>query len=315
MNPSSRIFVLLAGITLAGAWWLTRADTPAVVPTPHTTALASARPITAPGRIVTPPSFDAAHLHGFTAAHAAPLEQGGNLRTTFEALKDSPLAHERSLAHRAWSVCSPLFLSGEGRVVDVDAIARGLPHNDPNNTARIAAYHALRQRCEPFFNLSRDEWLRITRQLNDSQSKGANVTPGEWASKLLTDGEPAQALGVARSIVESKDAYAIASLQEFVHLRLSKQIDEGLAPRTARPDIAALAFALAACAFDMACAPTSLTALQQCANAGQCEGTVADRHAAALASAEDRATLAAETARVVDAIKRGDVAALGFAGL
>ena len=90
-------------------------------------------------------------------------------------------------------------------------------------------------------------------------------------------------------------------------------LDEGKLSGSARPDLRSLAFALAACQAGQDCSAQSLTALQMCANAGQCTGNVVDRLLQDLGGDAEREAALSEARRVAQAVRAGDMAALGLA--
>ena len=240
------------------------------------------------------------------------LETTNNLRDLYESFKDSNVPAGRNIAYRAWTACFPTFIGPEGRPVTVDSLLRGLPVYAENNEVRRAAYRSLHQRCGGFALLSREEALRITRQQQDAWNKGESLAPGELATKYLRDGELEYALMVARDVIASKDAFATSSLHDFVNQFLVRQVDAQSEPSRERPDLRSLAFSIAACQIGLECGADSLTALQLCANTGQCEGGVVDRYLQTLPNQEDRDAALMESKRVVDAIQSGNMRALGF---
>ena len=246
-------------------------------------------------------------------ATSNPLETARDLRLVYDSLKDSSDPVARNIAHRAWSACFPTFISPLGKPLSLDRILNALPANAANNEARRAAYRGLQERCAGFFQLSREAAIYTTQLQQDASNKGESLAPGEFAAKLLRDGDTDGALDIARAVIASRDAYAIASLQDFVHHYLVLQIDEKPKAGNERPDIRALAFQIAACQMGLECGSDSLTALQLCANGGQCDGTVVDRYLQALPTITDRETVMKESQRIGDAIRSGNLQALGLA--
>ena len=242
-----------------------------------------------------------------------PLETARDLRVVYDSLKDSVDPVARNIAHRAWSACFPTFISPQGKPLSLDRILKALPATAANNEARRAAYRGLHERCAGFFQLSREEAMYTTQLQQDASNKGESLAPGEFAAKLLRDGDTDGALDVARTVIASRDAYAIASLQDFVHHYLVLQIDAQPKASNERADIRALAFQIAACQMGLECGSDSLTALQLCANGGQCDGTVVDRYLQALPNITDRETVMKESQRIGDAILSGNLQALGLA--
>jgi len=241
------------------------------------------------------------------------LETSVDLRDVFDSFKDSQNPVARNVAYRAWTACFPTFISAEGEPANLVRILNTIPPSDANANARRDAQRSLYQRCAGFFKMNRDTMLLTTQVQQDGWNRGASLAPGELASKLLRDGETEQALKLARRVIESKNAYAVASLQEYVHLWLVLKRDASDARSGERADVVALSYAVAACQLGLECGPTSLTALRLCANSGQCEGSATDRMLNALPNPKDRQAVADEAQRIAAAIQAGDVAALGFA--
>jgi hypothetical protein len=240
------------------------------------------------------------------------LETSADLRDVFDSLKGNQNPVAKNVAYRAWAACFPTFISAEGEPANLERILNTIPPGNANTNARRDAYRSLYQRCAGFFKMNRDTTLLTTQVQQDGWNRGASLAPGELATKLLRDGETEQALLLARRVIESKNAYAIASLQEFVHLSLVLKRDAGDARSGERADVIALSYAVAACQLGLECGPTSLTALRLCANGGQCEGSATDRMLTALSNPKDRQAVASEAQRIAAAIQAGDVAALGF---
>ena len=240
------------------------------------------------------------------------LETTTNLRELYESFKDSDNALGRNIAYRAWTACFPTHIGPEGRSVTVDSLLQGLPVYAENNEVRRAAYRSLYQRCGGFALMSREEALRTTRQQQDSWNKGDSLAQGELASKYLRDGDLEHALVVARDVIASKDAYATSSLPDFINQFFSRQVDAQSEPSRERPDLRSLAFSIAACQIGLECGAESLTAIQLCANTGQCEGSVVDRYLQTLPNQADRNAALMESKRVADAIQSGNMRALGL---
>ena len=137
-----------------------------------------------------------ADLQGMTQKLGNPLERSDNLRKTYERFRDSRYGFERSVAFRAWSACFPQFMSADGHAVSLEKLTHALPLNAPDNAARIDAYRELRRRCEPFFELSRDDVIAFTQLQSDLWKKGEALDPGELAFKYLKADDKAKALAV-----------------------------------------------------------------------------------------------------------------------
>lgn len=240
------------------------------------------------------------------------LETTGDLRAVFDSLKGSKDALARNVAYRAWTACFPTFISPQGQPVSLDRILKAMPASGVDNASRSAAYRSLHQRCEGFFNMSRDEIIRTTNQQQDAWNKGDALAPGELAVKLLREGDAERAFALARTVVASRDVYAIASLQDFIHQQQVLQRDADAQRSAERADLRPLAYAIAACQLGLECGPDSLTALRLCANGGQCEGTVIDRFLQTLPNAIDRETVMLESQRIANAIRSGNTQALGL---
>ena len=241
-----------------------------------------------------------------------PLERSDNLRKTYEIFRDSRFGFERSVAFRAWSACFPQFMSADGQAVSLEKLSAALPMNAPNNAARIDAYRELRRRCEPFFELSRDDVIALTQRQSDLWKKGEALDPGELALKYLKADDKPKALAVMRDVLTSRDAYAIASMREFVHQFLVLQVDAQALPSSTRTDLKSLALTVAACDLGLDCTEQSLTALLLCAHNGYCSGDVIDRYAQSLPNPTDRERLGEESRRVIAAIQVADVKPLGL---
>ena len=251
-------------------------------------------------------------LQSMTPKLGNPLERSDNLRAIYERFRDSRYGFERSVAFRAWSACFPQFMSADGHAVSLEKLTAALPVNAPNNAARIDAYRELRRRCEPFFELSRDDVIAFTQHQSDLWKKGEALDPGELALKYLKADDKPKALAVVRDVLSSRDAYAIASMREFVHQFLVLQVDAQALPSNTRTDLKSLGLTVAACDLGLDCSEQSLTALQMCAHSGYCSGSVVDRYAQSLPNPTDRERLTEESRRVAAAIASGDLKALGL---
>jgi len=251
-------------------------------------------------------------LQSMTAKLGNPLERSDNLRKTYESFRDSRFGFERSIAFRAWSACFPQFMSAGAQAVSLETLTQALPVNGLNNAARTDAYRELRRRCEAFFELSRDDVIAVTQRQSDLWKKGEALDPGELALKYLKADDKPKALAVVRDVLSSRDAYAIASLREFVHQFLVLQVDAQALPSSTRTDLKSLGLTVAACGLGLDCSEQSLTALHLCAHSGYCSGGVIDRYAQSLPNPTDRDRLTEESRRVAAAIESGDLKALGL---
>jgi hypothetical protein len=244
------------------------------------------------------------------------LETARNLRQVFDQFKNSRSPVARNVAYRAWTACHPTFISPQGEPANLERVLKTLTASGIDSAARRAAYRDLYQRCAGFFDMSRDAAMLNTQVQQESFDRGEAAAPGELAILRLRQGDESAALDIVRDALASKDAYAVASLQEFIYLSLRLQRDAGALPGNERIDIRSLAYTLAACQIGLECGAESLTALRLCANSGQCEGGVADRLLQSLPNANDRAAAVVEAARVVAAIQSGrpDALMLGVTG-
>ena len=278
---------------------------------------AEALPVTtATSRIINDTSvvhqLNLADLQSMTPKLGNPLERSDNLRKIYDSFRDSRYGFERSVAFRAWSACFPQFMSADGQAVSLEKLTQALPVNAPNNAARVEAYRELRRRCEPFFELSRDDVITFTQRQSDLWKKGEALDPGELALKYLKADDKPKALAVVRDVLSSRDAYAIASMREFVHQFLVLQVDAQVLPSNTRTDLKSLGLAVAACDLGLDCTAESLTALQLCAHSGYCSGGVIDRYAESLPNPTDLERLTEESRRVAAAIASGDLKGLGL---
>ncbi|MGV0958510.1 MAG: hypothetical protein ACOYB1_01645 [Limnohabitans sp.] len=240
------------------------------------------------------------------------FELSHDLRKVYEQFKDSAHPLERHIAYRAWSACFPTFIAPQGQVVSINSLTQSLPMNDPRNAQRTEAYRALQARCLKFLDLSREDTLNGMRLQQESADHGQMLSPGEQASDYLANGNKQEALRVARDIIAAQDPYGISSLSEFIKTLIVLQVDAQSLPSTERADLRSMAFTLAACQMGLECGVDSLSALQLCTSLGACSGSVAERYLQALPSDSDRAELNLETARVLGAIRSGNVTALGL---
>ena len=313
MSPSRFIIsVSLAAVVLFAGHRAYVALTSAPV-----TKAAEALPVTtATPRIINDTSvvhqLNLADLQSMTPKLGNPLERSDNLRKIYESFRDSRYGFERSVAFRAWSACFPQFMSADGQAVSLENLTQALPVNAPNNAARIDAYREMRRRCEAFFELSRDDVITFTQRQSDLWKKGEALDPGELALKYLKADDKPKALAVVRDVLSSRDAYAIASMREFVHQFLVLQVDAQVLPSNTRTDLKSLGLAVAACDLGLDCTAESLTALQLCAHSGYCSGGVIDRYAESLPNPTDLERLTEESRRVAAAIASGDLKGLGL---
>ena len=241
-----------------------------------------------------------------------PVERAADLSSMYDRYSGSVNPLERNIAYRAWSACFPAFMSTDGNPVAVEQFARAMPLNAANNGQRLAAYGELRARCQRFFLLSRDEIVDATQRQENAWKKGEMLSPGELAMKQFLEGRSDEAVDVARRTVQSGDAYAIASLQEYIHRMIAQKIETQQLPNRERSDLRGLAFATAACQLGLDCSADSLTALLLCANGGQCVGSLTDRYLQALPDAADRERAMRITERTLAAIRAQDFAMLGL---
>jgi hypothetical protein len=246
------------------------------------------------------------------AAWGNMLETSADLRDVFDRLKGSKNPVARNVAYRAWTACFPTFVSPDGQPIMLERILRTVSEPGANHAARHDAYRRLYQRCAGFFKMNRETTVLTTQLQQDGWDRGESLAPGELATKLLRDGDDDRALAIARSVVASKDAYAVASLQGFINLSLTLKRDLEPDPGIERADIRSLAYAIAACQLGLDCGPTSLTALRLCANGSQCEGSAIDRMVQLMPNANDRDAVIIEARRIAAAIESGDISALGL---
>jgi hypothetical protein len=248
---------------------------------------------------------------GATERLANPLERSADLRAFYMRYKDSTLAEERHIARRAWNACFPTFIGPEGQAATLESVTAGVPRHDPSAAGRVEAYRELMGRCKGFADIGRAALLDETARQQTAADKGLALAPGELAAKYLREGDRARALRTAHSALASRDPATIASLGEFVDQFLVQQVDAQRAAQDERPDLRALAFAMAACRLGLECGAGSLTALQQCASGGNCSGGVMERHLQSVPEA-DRDRLVAETEKVVRAVAGGASLELGW---
>ena len=241
-----------------------------------------------------------------------PVERATDLSLMYDRYSGSVNPLERNIAYRAWSACFPAFMSTDGNPVAVAQFARAMPANGANNEPRLAAYAELRKRCERFFLLSRDDIVGATQRQENAWKKGEILAPGELAMKHFLEGKSDEALDVARRTVQSGDAYAIASLQEYIHRMTAQKIEAQLLPNNERSDLRGLAFATAACQLGLDCSAESLTALLLCANGGQCVGSLTERYLQALPDLADRERATRIAERTLAEIRAQDFSALGL---
>lgn len=238
---------------------------------------------------------------------ANPLERSPDLRVNFEQNKNSKNPTERNIALRAWTACFPHFTAPQGQAVTLDSVTKGLSRQAPNYSERVDAYRSLLGRCKNFLDLPHDDIVLQSQQLENFRNTGEAQSPGELARQYLNAGKMNEAKAVARSIITSKDAYAINSLSEFI-----ADMTASAASVHADPELRSMAFSIAACQLGLECGSDSLTALLLCANNGACTGSVVDRYLSELPSQPDRDVVLRESRRVIDAIRENDMSALGL---
>lgn len=306
-----RLAMLILLFSMGAAYLYFSRSEPQRISSPAAGAAPHIAPKSAPAALHAP---DAALVPDAEATRllANPLERSEDLRAIYNQFKNSKNAAERYTAYRAWSACFPTFIAPQGQVISIDKLSQALPANEPNLNARIDAYRALQGRCKSFSDMSREQILNTTQQQQEAMNRGAILSPGEIAAKELSEGKPENALQLARAIVASQDPFAINSLREFIHQYAVLQIDAQTAHSEDRHDLRALAFSFAACHMGLECGPGSLTALQICASQGECNGGVIERYLQAMPNQADRDALLAESRRVLEAIRAGDVKALGL---
>ncbi len=241
-----------------------------------------------------------------------PLERSLDLSATYQQFKDSKNPVERHIAYRAWSACFPTFIAPQGQSISIENLTKALPKGDPATALRVEAYRSLFGRCKHFSHMTRAESLSATQHQQEASNSGAILSPGDIASKHLTDGKPEQAMQVARDIISSQDAFAIASLSAFINQIGVAQVDGQSAHSDLRPDLHSLAFSIAACQMGLDCGAGSLTALQMCASMGQCYGSVLDRYLQSMPNQADRDAVQREAQQVLDAIRSKNFKALGL---
>lgn len=253
-----------------------------------------------------------AEASGTTQRLANPLERATDLRSVYERFRKSGNPAERNAAYRAWTACYPTFVAPQDQPVTLDMVTRTLPQNAPNNAERVEAYRTLLGRCKAFFDLPRNDIMAETQRQKNAWQSGLARAEGERVLQRFRQGDAKGAVLEARDIIASGDAYAIYSLRDFMAGYLAEQRRASSGQETGQPDLRALAFYLVPCELGMECGPDSLTALQLCANNGECTGNVADRYTRSFAAQVDPETLRKEAQRVADAIRAHDFAALGL---
>lgn len=243
-------------------------------------------------------SFD-----GLTEKLATPLEKSDNLQAIYEQYKNSQDPIERHIAYRAWSACFPQLIAAKGEAISIEKLSSGFAQNDPQTPLRINALRSLMGKCKNFSALSREQLVQGTTLEKEAANGNQSSSPGEMANQQRIAGNTEQALQVVRSILNSKDAFAIATLPDFIQPYLNSKIEEQTLPASTRSDLKALALSLAACELGMACAADTLSATQLCATSGECSGSLNERYLNRMQTPSDRALLQAETNRVLEAIR------------
>ncbi len=305
------MFVLLLAGLAAAYWFWEPAPSLAIHPRQDVNAVAAPpAPRLEPTQAGVPAVASSAPAAPVHAANA--LELSHDLRSVYRQFKDSRDASERHMAYRAWSACFPTFIAAQGQAASIDELTRAFPGNDPRSAQRAEAYRSLQARCWSFSDMAQVELMDAARRQQEASYLEAALSPGELASKYLSDGKRDEALRAARAIVASQDPFAIGSLRELISQMIVLQVDAQMAPASERADLRSLAFTLAACQMGLECGAASLTALQMCASLGACSGSVTDRYLQALPNQADRDALALETRRVLQAIGAGNFRALGL---
>lgn len=259
---------------------------------------------------IDPMRLTARDLAGAVLRVANPLQESGNLRDFYDRFRGSPHGYERAAAIRAWSACFPHFMDANGRTLGVDDAMRGLGADAAKLAVRRSAYAELRARCQGFFSMSRDEMLALTRQHQDWIQRGEALEPGELATHFLAAGDSARSQQIAVDALASGDAYALASMREFLFQRLTRQVDAQTLPASTRADLQSLALLAAACQRGLDCSAHSLEAVQLCAFNGLCEGDLIARSVQGFGQTGDAERFAREVQRTEDALDRRDLRAL-----
>ena len=295
------VIVITGVVVLIGAWFVL-SEPPATNSAP--VHIAAPFPFPAlPVRGSSRPNVEINPYAGLTERLANPLENAPSLRLYFEQHQHSADALERWFAARAWSACFPLFLPPTDGVATVEQATRALSVDAPNYAERVDAYRALMGRCKGFLDLPRATLVAQSAQISGAIDADTLQSPGGRARTLAQHGQSLQAAQLARTILGAADPYALDSLRDYVFDVLGARASAAeaapgvdAAEAVARPDLRALAFSVTACELGLSCGAASLSALQRCANAGQCSGDLRQRQLQDLAPAEQRSVLQAGAA-------------------
>ena len=316
-NQPMRKFVVavaVSALTLAGVFFLFHQE-PATGPGPTRVAAPFPFPAAPPTRASAPPTAETNPYSGLTARLANPLENAPSLRTYFEHHQQSADVLARWFAARAWSACFPIFLPPTNGVATIEQVTHALSADAPNYAERVEAYRALMGRCRGFLDLPRAALVAQSAQISGAIQAGTVQSPGEHARTLAQHGQRAQAAQLAQTILRAEDGYALDSLRDYVFDTLAARADPNSAFDQAspvmRPDLRALALSVTACDLGLACGAASLTALQRCANLGQCSGDLRQRLLQDLTLAEQRSVQQA-SAELRAALRTHDFTALDW---
>ncbi|MES2048702.1 MAG: hypothetical protein V4447_09900 [Pseudomonadota bacterium] len=307
------VFLLLASLAVLTAliyWWKGASDANIEQHTDDTlpfSFLERGMPAHQPASTSNENTFDE-----LTSKIANPLEKSNNLRALYDQYKGSKNSVERYIAYRAWSACFPTFIAAKGQSISLDDLTKGLDKNDPKTAQRFEAYRSLLGKCQQFSGLNRDQLLEVTRLEKEAANQGLSLSPGETANQYLHEGDAQHALQVVQRILASQDAFSIGSLQEFVQPYLAAKVEDQSLPASTRIDLRALAFSIAACDLGLDCGSDSLTAIQLCANTGECTGNLRERYFNRLPDPADKTLLQQETEHVLNAIRSKNFSLLGL---
>ena len=311
------VAVIAAGaLTLAGVFFWMHEE-PLTAPAPAHVATPFPFP-TPPPPASQAPTAGSNPYSGLTARLANPLENAPSLRVYFERYQNSTDALERWFAARAWTACFPLFLPPTNGAATIEQATRALSVGAPDYAERVEAYRMLMGRCKGFLDLPRATLVAQSAQISGAIQADTLQSPGAHAHTLVQHGQPTQAAQLARTILSADDGYALDSLRDYVFDILSARaeradLNSGLAPSppAMRPDLRALTLSVTACDLRLACGPASLSALQRCANSGQCSGDLRQRLLQDLTPAEQRSVLQA-SAELRAALRSHDFTAVDW---
>lgn len=242
------------------------------------------------------------------------LQQSLDLRAVFERFRDSTHPRERNLAYRAWSACFPAFMTAKGGMMSISELSTNGQEQDAAAARRAQALRDLWSRCKGFGDMPNAQLQAEGQRQRDAWMTGLAHSPGDSAAQAHMQGDSKEGLRIARSVIATRDPYAIESLKDFVVHYWWDWNDRHPDQPVQRPDLRALAFGVAACRFGLDCGPASLTALQHCASAGACTGDAVDRYMQTLPSQADRDALLLMSQQVERAILQQDFQALGLPG-